>query len=579
MPDHTQATKKSEWWIDDNDVGEQPLFRYRTLWTGIVVSTCLVALLPLFVMVAAYYVQYEKAFVDEVKHPIKLLAVSARRSLLYYLEERTILLDFIVRDLSQAELLDQARMARLFGNLRENQSGFVDIGLIDDQGVQRSYIGPYDLLGRSYADQPWFQETLFEGHSISEVFSGYRRFPHFTLAVRRVGENGKPYLLRATLNTTMLDEIRDQTEERSTRDTFIINRDGILQTPSKRFGQVLSASGFSPPPDLTDLLVKEEAGPSGRTRVVAYAPITGSPFTYVVVEERDDLLVSLFTLRKKLLWFLAGSVVIILVVVFSAATMMVNRLREADDKRLNMLHKIEYTAKMASIGRLAAGVAHEINNPLAIINEKAGLLKDYVTLSTAIAEKDRFLRHVEPIISSVERCAKITRRLLRFAKHIDVHREPINLEALLREVVGFMEKEAAYRGLGIAFHIGEDLPVIESDRGRLQQVFLNIINNAFGAVKDGGHVDISMQREDEGFVSICIEDDGVGIPKEHLKSIFEPFFTTKEKHGTGLGLSITYGIVEKLGGKIHVESEHGKWTRFTVLLPLTAPQSTDGNHE
>src|SRR3989339_1113784 len=111
MPDHTQATKKSEWWIDDNDVGEQPLFRYRTLWTGIVVSTCLVALLPLFVMVAAYYVQYEKAFVDEVKHPIKLLAVSARRSLLYYLEERTILLDFIVRDISHAQLLDQARIA------------------------------------------------------------------------------------------------------------------------------------------------------------------------------------------------------------------------------------------------------------------------------------------------------------------------------------------------------------------------------------------------------------------------------------------------------------------------------------
>jgi signal transduction histidine kinase len=243
-----------------------------------------------------------------------------------------------------------------------------------------------------------------------------------------------------------------------------------------------------------------------------------------------------------------------------------------------LLHKVEYTAKMASIGRLAAGVAHEINNPLAIINEKAGLLKDLVTYSDSFPQQERFLKHVDPILASVERCARITRRLLGFAKHMDLRQEPIKLENLLREVLGFLEKESTYRDITVRLNAEENVPVIESDRGRLQQVFLNIVNNAFGAVDDGGEIDIWVKRADAEHVSVMIQDNGCGIKREDLRSIFEPFFTTKQKHGTGLGLSITYGIVEKLGGKISVDSKLGEWTRFTVVLPIRPASSgaTDG---
>ena len=152
---------------------------------------------------------------------------------------------------------------------------------------------------------------------------------------------------------------------------------------------------------------------------------------------------------------------------------------------------------------------------------------------------------------------------------MDVQTETIDLENLLREVLGFLEQEAEYRDLTVSFQVQDKLPTAVSDRGQLQQVFLNILNNAFAAVSDGGRIGIELAREDADHVAVTIADDGVGIPKEHLQRIFEPFFTTKSGTGTGLGLSITYGIVKKLGGTCRVESEVGTGTRFTVVLPIS----------
>jgi len=229
---------------------------------------------------------------------------------------------------------------------------------------------------------------------------------------------------------------------------------------------------------------------------------------------------------------------------------------------------MEYTNKMASIGRLAAGVAHEINNPLAIINEKAGLLKDFATLKSDFHYKDKILSGVDSILKSVDRCSAITHRLLGFAKRMDINKEVIDLELLLKEVIGFLEKEAIFRNIKINYNIAENLPSVDSDRGQLQQVFLNIVTNAFYAVEDDGQIEISAIQENDQLIQIIVSDNGEGISKENLENIFEPFFTTKGKYGTGLGLSITYGIVEKLGGDISVKSKLGEGTSFTIQLPI-----------
>ena len=225
--------------------------------------------------------------------------------------------------------------------------------------------------------------------------------------------------------------------------------------------------------------------------------------------------------------------------------------------------------KMEAIGRLAAGVAHEINNPLAIINEKAGLMKDFLEMSGNLEQnKEKFDDLISSIFESVNRCRNITHRLLGFSRRIDGTSEAIDLNDAVREVLEFIEKEMLFRNIRLDLHLREDIPAVVSDKGQLQQVFLNIVNNAVDAVGKDGVIEIRTDRKDEHTVTVLIKDTGPGIPQEILRHIFEPFYTTKEKgRGTGLGLSISYGIMQKLGGTILVRSEVNKGTAFTVQIP------------
>jgi signal transduction histidine kinase len=282
----------------------------------------------------------------------------------------------------------------------------------------------------------------------------------------------------------------------------------------------------------------------------------------------------------KLIGFLAFSVTAILLVVLWVSTYLVSQIFEADHKRVMTLHQVEYANKMASLGRLSAGVAHEINNPLAIINEKAGLIKDIFTLKREYAENPKLMELADAIVYSVERCAKITRRLLSFARHVDSKLQVVDIIEVIHEVLGFIGKEAEYRSITLSVDAEPGIPAIESDRGRLQEIFLNLVNNSLAAMNEGGRLMITLRRADEGFISIHVADTGCGIPTEDLKRIFEPFFSTKTgKGGTGLGLSITYGLIQELGGSISVQSEVGKGTEFALRLPVQMKPSGENTNE
>jgi signal transduction histidine kinase len=163
---------------------------------------------------------------------------------------------------------------------------------------------------------------------------------------------------------------------------------------------------------------------------------------------------------------------------------------------------------------------------------------------------------------------------------MDISHEQIDLKKLLEEVVSFQQTEITHRDIDINYEMEDNLPQIESDRNQLQQVFLNIINNAIAAIDDGGRIDISVAGREDDSVVIAITDNGTGISEENLEHIFEPFFSTKGRFGTGLGLSITHNIVEKLGGAINAHSILGKGTRFTVTLPIKRSSVLKGSpHE
>jgi len=350
-------------------------------------------------------------------------------------------------------------------------------------------------------------------------------------------------------------------------DAFLINKEGILQTDSRLYGKILEECSLSIPPGGYGTYLSEEIDKEGREIFIAYTRLFEPEYTLVVVKPRSLILKTWFTFRTEIFFIFIGSVLIIVLLVFKLTDIQVSHIKEADEKRELAFRELEHSQKLSSIGRLAAGVAHEINNPLAIICQKAGLMKDLIDFGSDFKEKSRFIELTNSILQSVNRCSTITHRLLGFARRMEVEYEELDLNEVLQEVIGFLEKEALHRNINVVTKFADDMPLISSDRAQLQQVFLNILANAFAAVEDGGIVKIKTWKEDDDTEGVSIRDNGCGMSADDLGNIFEPFFTTKKGYGTGLGLPITYGIIKKMGGTIKVKSTEGVGSTFTIFLP------------
>ena len=562
---------KPKFW-DYQDVAAGPykhLFNFRRIWKLAVVLISLVALIPLISITLIDYGVTQHSVESEVLLRTAQLVSNTWRTVSFFLAQRRSALDFIVRDNSYNSLLDPKRLSGILENLKQGFGGFVDLGVIDSTGRQRTYAGPYKLEGIDYSDQGWFKDVTDKGVNVSDVFMGFRRTPHIVIAVRYDLPNGSFYVLRATIDTDRFNELLANLEVSGQGDSFLVNKGGILQTPSRDYGKVLDRIPLPVPDFSPKTRVYEGEYPDNKQLVIGYAHIHDTPFILMIVKQKSELMKPWQKTRFQLIGFLIASITIIVVVVLSVATYLVNRILIADQKRIMTLHEVEYSNKMASIGRLAAGVAHEINNPLAVINEKVGLIKDMFTIKDEFKGNRKLIDLVDSALTSVDRCGTITKRLLNFARHLDVKIQTINLGEVIGDVLGFLSKEAEYRSIAVSVNVPGDIPQFESDRGKLQQIFLNIVNNAFAAVKDGGRIDITAKYEGADLVSVTFTDDGCGIPGADLERVFEPFFSTKTRHGgTGLGLSITYGLVQELGGNIGVQSEAGRGSSFIVTIPL-----------
>jgi signal transduction histidine kinase len=189
------------------------------------------------------------------------------------------------------------------------------------------------------------------------------------------------------------------------------------------------------------------------------------------------------------------------------------------------------------------------------------------------------MESIDYILDAGNKCATITKQLLGFARNVDTNIQKVNLREVISDVLIFHQKEAAYRNISVAVSMPEENLEIETDSGKLEQVLLNLVTNAFHAMEDGRSLEITASPSNDQAVVISVSDNGNGIPKKNLQKIFEPFFTTKQKNqGTGLGLAITFGLVKKLHGSISVESEENKGTTFTITLPIRI-EKEEGKNE
>ena len=553
---------------------QQHSLNLRRLWKMTVLIMALVSIAPLVVMTAVDYRVTQKSTESEFLLRTSRVVSNTKRVVRFSLLERMTALDFIVQDNRFQMLTDCARIEAILENLQQSFGGFVDLGIIDSSGQQLCYVGPYDLTGVDYSDQEWFRSVRDEGMHISDVFIGFRRVPHLVIAARHELPGGGFYVLRTSLEAEFFNTLLSDLELGGLGDVFIVNPEGVLQTSSRMHGEVLETIELGVPEYSETTRVYEARNPDGRTVLIGYAYIPQTPFILMVVKQKAVLMEPWRATRRQLIGFLALSISAIMVVILAVTTYLVNKIHWADLRRVATLHQVEYTNKMISLGRLGAGVAHEINNPLAIINEKAGLIKDLFTYTDRYAGDPKLMGLVDSILRSVKRCSEVTRRLLNFARDTDGEATPVDLEATVTEVLGFMGKEAEYRSIEVVTEIDENLSTLHTNCGRLQQILLNLVNNAFAAVDDGGRIEISVRESSDRSITIQVEDNGCGMTEYELKRVFEPFYTTKQSRGgTGLGLSITYSLAQELGGTIDVESEPGVGTRFRVTLPLAAEQT------
>ncbi len=237
-----------------------------------------------------------------------------------------------------------------------------------------------------------------------------------------------------------------------------------------------------------------------------------------------------------------------------------NKLAETlNSTQQELLHK----ERLASMGQLAAGVAHEINNPLGTIL----LFSDMLYKETS--RDDPRSKDLKMIVDETNRCKNIVADLLNFSRQQEVLAQDIDVNALISSVIEVVEHQPIFESVNFVKHLAPDLPAIQADPAQLEQVFVNLINNAAEAMGDGGTISLTTRPIDGSFVEIKVSDTGCGIPEENLGKLFTPFFTTKALgKGTGLGLSIVYGIIKMHKGQITAQSEVGQGTTFTITLPI-----------
>ncbi|MEW6221614.1 MAG: ATP-binding protein [Thermodesulfobacteriota bacterium] len=553
--------------------------RYRRLRRLLLAAMALIALIPVSITAGLSYHQYKALLTREAQDQIYWTAESAQRTLEAFLGRLQALVLFVANEHTLDDLSQPQVLERVFGNLKKEHVGLVDLSVIDGRGIQVAYAGPYGLAGKDYRDSPWFQTALARRIHVSDVFMGFRNVPHFVIAVSKRDPGDHDYwVLRVSIDNETLEQFLSAVTSQATDDIFLVGSTGVLQTTSRYYGPTGGQFDVLCPGKTGITVTRETRGVRGVLR--AAGPIRGTPWVLVLEQQAFAGRLSWIAFRNQLLVIVASSIVVGGLLILRLAHLLASRIRQADESRELAMAEAEHSGKLASIGRLAAGVAHEINNPLAIISEKAGLLKDILERDTEVRYRDKFLTQVAGLLNAVNRCRVITHRLLGFARRIEVRVETVQLNEVVKEVLSFLDKEALYRGITIDLDLDPDLPGIESDQGQLQQIFLNIINNAIDAVGQSGHIVVESNLR-QGTVEVAITDDGPGMTPEVQKNIFEPFFTTKtggDRKGTGLGLAITYGLVKKLGGKIAVKSAIGIGTTFVVSFPVgVVPDMGGGN--
>jgi len=546
---------------------------YQNLQRKIMLIILCVSIIPLVSLGETIYYRFARTYGEKIEDQIKYRARSRSDAVEVFLRERTAILATIVDTHAFDYLKQQENLNRIFKVISRRTDGLIDLGVIDSAGQHLVYAGPYNLKGLNYFQQAWFNEVMTKGKYISNVYMGYRQLPHFVIAVRGYS-NGRGWILRATVDSNIFYTLIRTAQTGKSGDAYIIDKNGIYQTVPRFSGKILGKLNL----DLTlfgqGTTVVDKIKADGKTKHVAGTWLKNNEWLLVITQDVGDEKGGLLTTRNTEIIIIVFGCLAIILTTFFVMRIIFKHLEEAEKGISELNEQLIQSDKMAALGKMATGIAHEINNPLAIIGEKAGWMQDLLD-EEEFQESENFKEYeqsVNKIEEHVERARKITHNMLGFARKMEHRLDDVDINNVLNQTIELLQSHAQTNNIEISKDFQSELPIIASDQSQLQQVFLNLINNAIDAVEKDGLIEVKTRKKDSQIV-VTIKDNGPGIAEEHLKKVFDPFFTTKETgKGIGLGLSVSYTITKKLGGTIKVDSKISEGAVFSVKLPIKIPE-------
>jgi two-component system NtrC family sensor kinase len=552
---------------------------YRSLTRNIILIIVGVSVVPLILITLTIRHFSQTSYQDKVIEHLQVLNKKHKQNIDSFLRERLADIAVLKDSYTLDQLANDDFLKEKLHSLQKNSSdALVDLGIVNDQGIQIAYAGPYDLKRAHYAEAPWFKEAIQQPSYISDVFPGLRGIPHFIVAVRG-SDNGGKWLLRATVDFDKFNSLVENIRIGETGFAFILNKKGEFQTKPRTEVPPLKDPYLNfLSPDVQEneqegIVSNSQVGGKGVIHVMSR--LKNGDWVLAFQQTESDAYKALYLVRTvSVLIFFVGVIGIVVVAVLLSKRL-VKRIRQADQEKEMMNEKFIEAGKLASVGELAAGIAHEINNPVAVMLEEAGWMQDLIADAgpESIPMVDEFQRSLNQIKTQGVRCKQITHKLLSFARKTDPIPKRVNINDISREAIALCEQRIRSGSVKIHAQFAEGLPTVSVSPSEAQQIFINLINNAIDAIEPkGGAVKISTRREGD-FVFVDVADNGPGIPSYILPRIFDPFFTTKPVgKGTGLGLSICYGIAKKLGGDISVNTAEGMGTTFHVKFPISKGQ-------
>lgn len=540
----------------------------------------LVPLIPFILVLSIGYYYFKTSIESNTIASMNRIVEDHRHMIESFLDERKNDLKFILHSYTFDNLSQSGTLATVFDHLQRESHAFVDLGVFNQAGVHVAYYGPFRLKGKVYKDENWFKEVMKHGYYISDIFLGYRQVPHFIIALAKE-KAGEKWVIRTTIDTVTFNNIVKGIRIGKTGEAYILNVNGLLQTEPRSGGKLMDKHPDTVKYPLSNIGIETfiDKGLKREAYLYTTAWLQNKKWLLVVRQEKSDAFIALTSAAYLVILITVIGGAAILAVAFYLTNRIVGQMERMDVEKERLNQTLIGASRLVELGEMSAGFAHEINNPLQIIKNEQSLMEmilsdmketGQITALESLTEVEDSMNQIKLQIS---RCAEITQAILKFGRQSKPKPQDIDLRSFIPEVIDMVAQKAIVHGISIEQNIAENTYPVHGDPTQLQQVFLNLFNNAMDAILEqhgvsDGKLIVQAGLKEKNTVEILVRDDGCGIKPEDLNNIFSPFFTTKPVgKGAGLGLSVCYGIISNMLGTMEAGSEVGVGTTFTIHLP------------